>query len=72
MMPWPGLLEPFTECLGLGVIAALCSSHLFDVSVPLFLLLHVAVWFSLDLILIRTIEVSDTVISTTLVPQLLK
>ena len=57
MMPWPGLLEPFTECLCLGVISALCSSYLFSVSVPLFLLLHTALWFCFDLLLIRTIEV---------------
>ena len=57
MMPWPGLLEPFTECLCLGVIAALCSSYLFNISIPLFLLLHTALWFSFDLLLIRTIEV---------------
>ena len=57
MMPWPGLLEPFTECLCLGAIGALCSSYLFSVSVPLFLLLHTALWFYFDLMLIRTIEV---------------
>ena len=43
MMPWPGLLEPFTECLGLGVIAATCLNYMFGVDVVLFFILHAAV-----------------------------
>ena len=57
MMPWPGLLEPFTECLGLGVIAATCLNYMFGVNVVLFLILNAAVWFLCDLMLIKTIEV---------------
>lgn len=57
MMPWPGLLEPFTECLGLGVIGALCAYYLLGVNILLFLPLHAIVWFCCDLLLIKTIEV---------------
>lgn len=57
MMPWPGLLEPFTECFGLGLTAALCTNYLFGVNILLFLLLHTGVWFCCDLLLIKTIEV---------------
>ena len=57
MMPWPGLLEPFTECFGLGLTAALCINYLLGVNIFLFLLLHTGVWFCCDLLLIKTIEV---------------
>ena len=63
MMPWPGLLEPFTECLGLGIIGALCTNYLFNVSIPLFLVLHMVVWFCCDLMLIKTIEVSNCIVN---------
>ena len=58
MMPWPGLLEPFTECLGVGVLWALCLGFCLNFSVSLFLLVHSAVWFSMDLLLLRIISVS--------------
>ena len=58
MMPWPGLLEPFTECLGLGIITSICLNYLLNVNIILFLVLHTVAWFCCDLILIRTIEVS--------------
>lgn len=56
MMPWPGLLEPFTECLGVGVLWALCLGFCLNFSVSLFLLVHSAVWFSMDLLLLRIIS----------------
>ena len=32
MMPWPGLVEPFTECLGLGLLGSLAAGYLLDAS----------------------------------------
>jgi ceramide glucosyltransferase len=56
MMPWPGLIEPFTECFGLGLLGALCVHYLLDVNPLLFLLVHTAVWFIFDLLLLKLIE----------------
>lgn len=58
MMPWPGLVEPFTECFGLGLLGALCSYQL-HVNPYLFLLVHTLIWFTFDLILLKLIEVCD-------------
>ena len=61
MMPWPGLLEPFTECFGLGLLGSLCAAYLLGVNsflfIVIFLLVHSAVWFFLDMSLMRTVEV---------------
>jgi hypothetical protein len=57
MMPWPGLLEPLTESICLGVVASLCVHHVLGVNPFLFLLFHLALWFLLDLALIRVVEV---------------
>ena len=57
MMPWPGLVEPFTECLGLGLLGAMSTTYLLGVSVPVFLLVHTVVWFCCDMTLLRIIEV---------------
>ena len=57
MMPWPGLIEPFTECLGLGLLGAICIYFLLAVDPLLFLLVHTAVWFTFDLCLLKSIEV---------------
>ena len=58
MMPWPGLVEPFTECLGLGVLGALCLHRLLHLNPLVFLLVHTLVWFLFDLLLMKLIEVS--------------
>ena len=57
MMPWPGLVEPFTECLGLGVLGALCLHRLLHLNPLVFLLVHTLVWFLFDLLLMKLIEV---------------
>ena len=60
MMPWPGLVEPFTECLGLGLLGSLAAGYLLDASFLLtlfFMVAHCAAWFTFDVILMRTIEV---------------
>ena len=58
MVPWPGLIEPFTECLGLGLLGAICIYFLLAVDPLLFLLVHTAVWFTFDLFLLKSIELS--------------
>ena len=67
MMPWPGLVEPLTECLGLGLAGALAAWQLLGVSVLLFLLVHTSFWLLCDMMLIRIIQVcvhecSDTIV----------
>ena len=57
MMPWPGLVEPFTECFGLGLLGALCLHLLLQLNPVLFLLVHTSVWLTFDLILLKLIEV---------------
>ena len=57
MMPWPGLVEPFTECFGLGLLGALCLHRLLHIHPVLFLLVHTSVWFTFDLVLLKLIEV---------------
>ncbi|CAI8005913.1 Ceramide glucosyltransferase [Geodia barretti] len=56
MMPWPGLVEPFTECFGLGLLGALCLHRLLHIHPLLFLLVHTSVWFTFDLVLLKLIE----------------
>ena len=57
MMPWPGLVEPFTECFGLGLLGALCLYFLITLHPLLFLLVHTSIWFTFDLMLLKLIEV---------------
>ena len=60
MMPWPGLIEPLTECFGLGLLASLSAGYLLGASFLLivcFMVAHCAAWFTFDVILMRTIEV---------------
>ena len=57
MMPWPGLVEPLTECLGLGLAGALAAKQLLGVSVLLPLLVHTLFWLGCDMVLIRIIQV---------------
>ena len=59
MMPWPGLLEPFTECLLLGLLTSVATSHLFGVGVVRFMVFHVGMWLCSDLLLLTIIEVEE-------------
>ena len=69
MMPWPGLIEPFTECFGLGLLGAMCAHHLLLANPILFLLVHTAVWFTFDLLLLKLIEVSVLKVSVKKIQQ---
>jgi len=57
MMPWPGLLEPFTECLTLGVLLSLSLYYLMDWSPVWPFTGHVCLWFFLDMCLLSQIQV---------------
>ena len=58
MMPWPGLLEPFTECLTLAVVSSLSLCQLFDCN-PLWPFCgHVILWLFLDICLLFQIQVN--------------
>ena len=57
MMPWPGLVEPFTECFGLGLLGAVCVYQFHLLNPLLFLLAHTSIWFIFDIMLLKAIEV---------------
>ncbi|XP_065906026.1 ceramide glucosyltransferase-like [Dysidea avara] len=56
MMPWPGLLEPFTECLTLGVLLSLSLYQLMDWNPVWPFIGHVCLWFLLDMCLLKQIQ----------------
>ncbi|XP_062509508.1 ceramide glucosyltransferase-like [Corticium candelabrum] len=56
MMPFPGLLEPLTECLFLGLLGSWAASQLLDCNFYLFFLTHCFIWFLSDLFLLSHIE----------------
>ena len=58
MMPWPGLLEPITESICLGIIGGLCAYQILGLNPLLFFIVHMLIWFSMDLLFIRVVEVS--------------
>ena len=58
MMPWPGLLEPFTECLTLSIVSSLSFYQLLDCN-PLWPFCgHILLWLFLDICLLIQIQVS--------------
>lgn len=59
MVPFPGLLEPLTECFCLAVMGGLSVRFLLGTNFLLFFLIYSAVWFLTDVVLIRTIAVSE-------------
>ncbi|GAU88156.1 hypothetical protein RvY_00904 [Ramazzottius varieornatus] len=56
MVPLATLLEPFQECVLLGILASLAVSFLTDMSALGIFLLHVITWFLLDWTLLRTVQ----------------
>ena len=58
MVPHTILLEPLSECLVLGVLAAWSISFLFRIDPFAIYLFHVLVWFLLDYMLLNVIQVS--------------
>lgn len=57
MIPFTIILEPLSECLILGAIAALSVNYLFQWDALVFYLVHILVWFLLDWILLSTVQV---------------
>ena len=53
--------EPFTECLVLGVIGSLSISYITGWNILIVFLIHCLYWFTCDMILVRILEVSNTV-----------
>lgn len=58
VQPFIILLEPASECLLCGLIASWVMTVLFGWSPVAFFFVHVLVWFVLDYILLRVIQVS--------------
>ncbi|XP_055334469.1 ceramide glucosyltransferase-B-like [Paramacrobiotus metropolitanus] len=56
MVPVATLLEPFQECLLLGLIASFAVSFLFALSALGVFLVHVITWFLLDWILLNVVQ----------------
>ncbi|XP_059469789.1 ceramide glucosyltransferase [Neocloeon triangulifer] len=56
MVPFTIILEPLSECLILGAIAAFSANYLFKWDPLVFYLVHVLVWFLLDWILLSTVQ----------------
>ena len=57
MVPHTILLEPLSECLVLGILAAWSISFLFWIDPFAIYLFHVLVWFLLDYMLLNVIQV---------------
>lgn len=60
MMPFPGLLEPLTESVVLGVVGCVIAYCVLGVHPLAFCAFHFSFWFVCDMILLRIIEVSQS------------
>ena len=60
MVPHTALLEPISECMLSGGLAALSSYILFRTDPICFYLVHILVWFICDWILIHIVQVKIT------------
>lgn len=56
MMPIPGLFEPFTECLMLGIIGSVVIAHTLECDSRIVFVSHCLYWFICDMVLLRIIE----------------
>ena len=57
MMPVVGVLEPFSECLAIGLLGWWAVYHYWSsVTASLFLLSHCLLWFTADQLLLRTLQ----------------
>ncbi|BGP13833.1 hypothetical protein JCM10213_000980 [Rhodosporidiobolus nylandii] len=62
------LVEPLTECILSGILGCLAFSHLFSLPSLLFLPLHTAAWFYLDISVYRTLLPASPARSTAVRP----
>ena len=60
MIPFPTLLEPFSECLLLGFLASLCARYVLGVPFIVFYFAHILVWMVFDFFLLKNLQVSYT------------
>lgn len=58
MIPHMVLLEPLSECLMLGVLAAWALNFLFQLDPFAVYLFHMLLWFLLDYVLLCIVQVS--------------
>lgn len=58
MIPFPTLLEPFSECLLLGFLASLCARYVMGVPFVVFYSAHILVWMVFDFFLLKNLQVS--------------
>ena len=56
MLPVTMMFEPFTECIGLGLLSAWAMHYLFRWDPISFFLVHILVWFLMDWILIHIVQ----------------
>ena len=57
MVPlWQSLLEPLSECILLGLLAAWSVFYLFRWDPLSFFLLHILIWFLMDWVLIHVVQ----------------
>lgn len=57
MIPLTILGEPFTECMLLGVCAAVSCKVVFDFDPIVVFLIHLLIWCIMDWLLLRSIQV---------------
>ena len=56
MVPVTILLEPLSECMLLGLATSWALFYLFFLDPVFFFLLHVLIWFAMDLMLIKVVQ----------------
>ncbi len=57
MLPFPSLLEPFSECFCISLLGALSAKFL-GFSFLVFLISYVIIWFLSDMVLLKIVSVS--------------
>lgn len=65
MVPHTMILEPLSECMLLGILAAWASNFLFQWDAVVVCLVHILIWFFLDWILLSIIQNSSLPFSKT-------
>ena len=60
LLPHLILLEPFSECMLVGLTASWAIEYLFGISSMGIFLMHILVWFLLDYSMLRLVEVRVT------------
>ena len=56
MIPQITIFEPFTNSYVLGIVTGLCLNRVMDVPFIMVFLIHTLLWFTLDILLIQTVQ----------------